>query len=237
MENKTNPFTVDISIDYDYDMSSMNYQENFKLSPLVNNSNNGCCNVIQYIKSGCRELFEHNRELFEIPKVISKTTLVNYLQYDHTDCRDWTKEQLRDEILSEFSFADLINDNELNLIRNFKYYTTKGYSQGDMAYVIVLKDDDFEGMQIYIDNIFWDSPVWYNIEIMPEFGSCITIENGEIDNIPQYLNYPQDIDFINKEIMKYCKDKFKYIPAKENILKAIKEALPTEIKYPCSCSC
>jgi len=237
MENKTNLFSATITIQYDQDMSLMNFQENFKHSPLVGQSNNGCCNTIQYIKSGCRELIEDNRKLFEIPKSITKPTLVKYLGYTQEDYTDWTKEQLREEILMDTDFVDLDEDTELDLIKKYTLYETRGYSQGDMAYVIVLKEDDFEGIETYIDNIFWDMPIWGRIEIFHPYNNDIEIELYEIENIPSYLNYPEDIDFINKEIIKFCKNYFKHIPAKENILKAIKEALPTEIKYPCRCSC
>ncbi len=243
--NKINPINVEIEVSYDYDLSQITFSEIFTKSELAD--------IWQYTSYGEIELINKLEDLFTI-KNNNRKFLIDWLGWTKDEAERYDKDDLRQEIIDQLNYEDLIDPDStdgLIIERNFVTKTTRGYSQGDYAVVLIpidkvralwgtdkktTSDEDLLS-QKYIDNLFWDSPVWYNIEITSDHGSDITIENGEIENIPEYLNYPQDIDFINNEIIKYCKDKFKYIPAKENILKAIKDALPSEVKYPCSCSC
>ena len=245
---KNNPFTVEITIEYDYNLSSINFQEEMKQMKFEREG------LWQYTSNGEIELIDRLEDLFTI-KNDNRKFLIKWLEWTENEAENYSKDELRQEIIDQLNFEDLYDENNqyldgLIIKRKFHTIITKGYSQGDYAKVIIptkqlrelwgtpdtTKDEDLVSKE-YIGNLFWDSPLWGRIEIMPEFGSDTTIELYEIEDIPQYLNYPQNIDFINEKIMEYVKEQFKFVPALQNILDAVKEALPSEIKHPCSCSC
>jgi len=251
MKKKHNPFKANIKIYYDYDQSHYNFNENFKRSPLTKNNRFNNCPLFQYIDYGNIKLFENNSELFTI-KTKSKRKLKEYTKYlDEVDIKEMSVEEIKEEILNEYDFEELYDisdiNNELKIERNFLLYNTIGYSQGDYAYVLIptkelkkvcgethIPDNELVSKQ-FIDNVFWDSPIWGKIKIIAEEGQDYEFKLYEIETIPKYLNYSQDIDFVNDEIIKFIKRKFSHAPAIDNILAAVKEALPEEIKFPQSC--
>jgi len=239
MKEIKNPITAEVTVSYDYNLSRIYFEDSIKTSPLGNN-------VYQYIDYGNIELIDCLSSLISIDKSNSKKDLLDYLGWDKEDGIEYTKEELRDEILDQTNFNDIDDlEGELSITKKYLTIITRGYSQGDYAKVIIptkllrdcwgstkeVKNEDLVTKE-YIDNLFWDAPISGMIEIFCENGQDYEFELYEIDDIPEYLNYPQDIDYINEKIVDFVGKKFKNVPAKENIIKAIKTALPSEIYVP-----
>jgi len=245
-ENKHNPISASITLGYDYDASSRNFDDNIQRSPFQNES------LFQYIDYGNVKLITDLDELFTI-KNNNRKFLIDFLGWTKDEAENYSKDDLRQEIMENLSFGELDRDDTvytegLIIERNFELITTRGYSQGDYAQVIIptkqlrevwgtpkkVKDEDLVSEE-YIGNLCWDSPIWGRIEITTEQGTDYEFELYDIPGVPEYLNYPQDVDFVNKKIMEYIKDKFKYVPALNNIVRAVENALPDEIEYPKYC--
>ncbi len=225
-----NPIKAKITISYNYDSSSINFEDNFKQLKFNRTG------LWQYIRYGETQFIDRLEDLFTI-KNNNRQFLIKWLGWTIDEAEKYSKDDLRQEIIDQLDFNDLYNKNEnyingLIIENKFIAYETRGYSQGDYAKVIVLKDDNFTNIQKYIDQIFWDTPIWGRVEIFHDNGHDFTFELNEIDSIPEYLEYNQDIDFVNNEILNFISNEFKYVPAKENIIKAIKEAFLNEIKIP-----
>ena len=241
-----NPITAEVTVAYDYDGSSRNFEDNFELSPMRSYRNRGT-NLYQYIDYGNVELIDRAEDLFTI-KTRSRHILYKFVDLDEEERKEYSVEGLHDEILSNYDFDELDDfaENEIDNIKIERHYllmSTRGYSQGDYAEVLIPTDElrkawgrdipDEELMiQQLIDNIFWDSPIWARVEIFAS--QDYTFEGYEMD-IPEYLNYPMDIDDVNEKIMQFIKDRFKNVGAIENIVEAVNDALPTEIETPKYC--
>jgi hypothetical protein len=241
--SKINPISVSIEVSYDYDASSINYQNTFKSSPFQSNYGSSD-NLLQYIDYENIKLIDNISDLITIDTSNSRKSLLEYLRWTNAEAKEYKISELRSEILNDVDFRDISDlEKELNITKNYILIETRGYSQGDYAEVIIpidllrecwgtnkdIKDEDLVSQQ-YIDNIFWDAPIWGRIEISAS--QDYTFELYEVENIPEYPNYKQGIEFINDEILKFITNEFKNVPALQNIIDATKEALPSEIKYP-----
>ena len=237
MENKHNQISAEITVSYDYDRSSWNFEEMFKKIEGTN--------VWQYIDYGNIKLIDNITDLVSIDKSNSRESLLDFLEWTYTEGKDYTKKELRQEVLDQYPSLDDIEtiERHLSVTKEFITTSTRGYSQGDYADVLIptnmlrecwgtpdkIKDEGLVSQE-YIDNLFWDSPLYGSIEIFAS--QNYLFELHEVEEIPEYLNYPQDIDFVNEEIMKFIGNHFKNVPALQNILDAVRDALPSEIEYP-----
>ena len=245
---KHNPFKAKVTVAYDEFMAQENFDNNFQLSPLFEYRNRGG-NTFQFIDWGNVELIDNLHELFTI-KTTDKKVLAKFADWlDEEDLEEMSADEIYDEIFYNYGFDDLdefADDGELEIDRHYILYNTHGYSQGDYARVLIptrelrkawgntdVPDDELVSEQ-YIDNLLWDMPIWGRVEIFSERGQDYEFDLFDM-NIPDYLNYPQDIDYVNEKIVEFIKKVFKHAPAIDNIIAAVEEALPEEIRYPKYC--
>ena len=96
--------------------------------------------------------------------------LVNELD-EWDDWENMTVRELRDTILNA-NPAMILDDfweSKLPIKRGFTIYNTRGYCQGDSEYVLCRVDDNTD----VIDHLFWDSPIYANVDINGEdFDYC-----------------------------------------------------------------
>jgi hypothetical protein len=192
----------------------------------------------QYIDYSNIEPLEIN-ELIHISRNSSRVSLVNALNNESswpTDYADFTRDELIDELYGQdFELEELSNYLDTHSVGHSVKYdliTTRGYSQGDYAEVIVphavfkvwgSKPSD-QSMQKMIDNYFWDAPLV----------GTITVNNDEhyIDEILIDL-YEYDIDKIKVQIIKYIGKEYYNAPARNIVNKKLVAKLDkiTEIDY------
>jgi hypothetical protein len=172
-------------------------------------------------------------ELFHVNKNTSKKALRYALGYTDEYYDDYSRDELLCELYGNFStiseFRNVLDDASIAYKENFVEYTTRGYSQGDYAEVVVMDEDVFDGIQQFIDNAFWDSPVWGRIEFQM-FGTDYEFEFYDMD-IPEYWNYPFDIDEAKKLIEKHIRGYFSGHILLERIVETILESVPDDIEY------
>lgn len=226
--NKTNPIQSEVVLSFDTYKSQENFNENF--TGIEKNWRHDY-NVWLYTQWNQEEKPEFSH-LFTINGNSSKINLRDLID---SSGNNWHEESTRDELINEVyscfekieEFREYANDNNVKFKENFTEFITRGYGQGDYATVIVMKSTDYQPSQQEIDNYFWDAPIHGNI----------TIQNREFDlweineDIPEYLNYPQDENWLADQILIGVKNTYKHAPAIENILASVKEAIPTTIKY------
>ena len=218
-----NPISAEINMYFDSEMSNINFNEN-----IARTKNEGI-----YLYSPGYELTgEYNiEELIHIHKNNSKQNLISALG-DFSDYSEYTRDELISEVYGEYdNIEDFIYacKGAIEFTKKYRLIETRGYSQGDYAEVIVINEYDFKGIDECVSNLFWDSPISGNFTIIA--GQDFSFELCEVESLPQYLNYPQNVDFVNEEILKFIKKRFKNAPAIDNIIKATKDAFISEIEY------
>lgn len=226
-----NQIEAQVTVAYDYDGSSRNFEDNFKLSPMRAYRNIGI-NLYQYIDWGNVKLIDRVEDLFTI-KTKSRHVLYKFVDLDEEERKEYSVEELHDEILSNYDFDDLDDfaENEIDDIKIERHYslmTTIGYSQGDYTEVLVL--DESLITQKEIDDIFWDTPIYFRVDLNLN-NTQVEIHDWEMD-IDQYWDYPFDIDKAKEITLNYIKEMYKNVAAVDKIVAAVDDAFPTEVYMP-----
>ncbi len=118
-----------------------------------------------------------------IYKQTLKRDLVEFFLEDEDTLYSWTKTEIR--AMSKDTLIDLANEvlDEMGLeeadvfagshgwtieLDNYEWVTTRGYSQGDYAQVLVLTELMDENISGTIDNLFWDTPITAKVDLNGE---------------------------------------------------------------------
>jgi len=166
--------SIEVSIGYDTDMSAHDWQENFAEVVPSGYRKSG---VYQYIQWGNYETLSER----EFKEIDSNATLKrdllqvvldeDYTFYTKTELRQMSKDELidliQDSILDDYDLEEAMEwasgQNIALIIDNYEIITTRGYSQGDYAEVIV--PDDGNNYSVEIGHYFWDAPIYARVTV------------------------------------------------------------------------
>ena len=180
---------------------------------------------------------EFLEDLFEIPEIVKKRKLIQFLReyHSYTDF-SWTKfrEDVVKEIFCNYSMKtmkDFVNDLEcfgIEITPKFDRFVSRGYSQGDSVEVFIpyklqelygVDSEQFEketlpDLYTYIDHICWDSEVsgTFNIsfeyDIVREgFGDTLTLKFDEEFEYPEWANDCWKLDINVEAVINYINRK------------------------------
>jgi len=226
--------TIELNVINDYHSGREDFKENLHT---LRESNRNEVGLYQYIDWGSFKKVK----LWDLYAIDKKKTLKKPL-LDYALSIDWnfwsraevkrmTKDELVDLIEEHMNEIDLDLDERLKFAADnnitigadsFKFYKTRGYSQGDFAEWCIRISDlkELEDINIklppHINNLFWDVPISYSLTIDDE-DYCI------VEHVNDAYKYNKD------EVYGICKELFKNHKEKEYILGYIKDNLP---KYP-----
>ncbi len=169
-------------------------------------------------------------DAFDLKNLIYKENLVSHLKeflrdddatmsyYEPAEINKMLKDELVnlvDTIFDEMSLdeaSELAYDNGLTIgVHGYTEYTTRGYSQGDYAKVLVPDALVADWMQDNLDHLFWDCPLYMRIEV-----------NGE----EWYPDVHDHYDYDKEEIIKLLLKDFNVDEVDE-----ITKCLPDELEY------
>ena len=159
--------SIEVNLYYDTDYSRFEFEEN---TMRLNNPMHNQTSIFLYTSYG--EISEND---IKLQVKGTKKELARFLDIDYM-----SKQELIDEILAQYSIVELLTDNqlfdgyEIEIKSNAEIFVTRGYSQGDYAEVVVLRDalakiwgkkPTTNELQNMIDQMFWDTPINGNIII------------------------------------------------------------------------
>ncbi len=224
MLNEMNNFTADITIKH-YD-NQHDFNNNIEK---INDS-------YIYIDEGNISVFS----IFELIKINTTNNLNNIKKLLDYIGLEYNKNTVFYDILTSFSnlkdLIEILNNFEIKYKKHFEIIETTGYSQGDYAEVIIpikkLKEAwgikvNLEQLQKRIDNLFWD-PIT-NINVVLNLNNSIYKYDNLDLGIPEYWNYPYNINTAKKDTINKIKKDFKYVAALDRIIKTVEDAFPTKI--------
>lgn len=187
----------------------------------------------QYIDYGNIEE-QTTRQLVHINRNSSKSALASALGENISWYEGWSRDELIDELYDQAgdlkTLLEWLNDSPVKYKKLYDKYTTRGYSQGDYATVIVPHKAiegwkiDQPGMQKHIDNLFWDQPITGTVMV-----------NNDEHFISDMLEdtYEWDIDKVKDQIIAYIDKHYANVPAKQAIHDRLSDCLEliSEIEY------
>ena len=219
--------SVDLYVNCDSYISRMEWDENFETVVEPQNRTYGLYQYTGYDND--IEIMGMNDLKGIHPKTLKRDLLeyalsVDWNYYSKTEVRAMNKEELINLIESDddFEYMDLHEWEELMSNSNiginlddYTIYKTRGYSQGDYAQVVIHDSQQFEGLEKYIDNLFWDQPILARGEV-----------NGEEFYIDEHMEdrYEWDID----EAKEIVRTKFDF---DQDVIDEIIKLLPDNPSY------
>ena len=234
MSNNFNTSTTGVDIEFSVFADSFRSQEEFNNTfKTVVESDNRSYGLYHYTSWGEEEEVGLSDLKALDYKNNTKHCLLTYAlgedwnYYSKTEIRAMKKQELIDLIESDsvLDYMDLneieewASDNSFGIgLDNYEIIKTRGYSQGDMAQVLVRNELLDAELRTLIDHLFWDAPTVYTLVI-----------DGEDYYIDEHIedSYEYDAD----EVYKICKKLFAEHEKRDVILGFIKENTPEYPEY------
>ena len=222
---------IEVSVYADGFISQTDWSDNFKE---VVGGNGGTTGIYFYTDWGQNEALEEG----ELKAVDSKNTLKKSLldwalneddwnYYTKTDLRAMCKDELIELFEDYLAYMDLEEANDYAseqnvtlILDSYEIISTRGYSQGDYAEVVISNElADDAATQEAINHLFWDAPISYQISVDDDEDIGYVVD----ENVDCLYDYDAD------EVMEILTKHFKDHKDKDYILETIKEMLP---EYP-----
>ena len=124
-----------------------------------------------YTDSNTVSVPEYVSQIVSLPDLPAKTVIEIARRFDYAPLAELREEfptvnELRDEV-ANWHLEDLSDDDYIWLVglptSRYGVKTTRGYSQGDVCNVIYQLDH--EPSRDWLDNLFWDAPVYCCLEV------------------------------------------------------------------------
>lgn len=144
---------------------------------------------------------------------------------------DW-EASFKDALSSNYTVYEWARDEELDLIDKllnvkpkFRVHQSRGFCQGDFAYVIVPLSEGWEGTDEMIDRLIWQPPVFARLEVLGPDGEEheLYLEEALTDD------YSWDRDEVVKWVEAYRDSSGDPLP--EAVLEWVRENTPETIDY------
>lgn len=158
-DTSTSGVNLELFCGYDSDLSYFDFKDNI-------DDLNGI-----YFYNNCNQ-WEKPRDFLDLIdyKKMNKKDLADFVK----DCvfpeyEEKTKQDYIDTIYSvkigdKYPDGDIV-DAVKSKFSKYDIITVKGYSQGDVADVLILKEDNVDGMSEYLEHLFFDAPVYCRLMI------------------------------------------------------------------------
>lgn len=165
---------IELNAFYDTMIARMDFEENFHgVNVSVPDGFYG--EVYFFTCFGADVFIENDTRNYKV-ECNSKTLIRHLIDFCGGDVRDLLREvevSTRDDVRTILGQIEshLYYENEINdfysryFEPDFQIYETRGYSQGDVATIIVdNKTELTDSMKQLIDNLFWDQPIYARLE-------------------------------------------------------------------------
>lgn len=232
---------IETNLKYDYDMTQDYYDENFKILKYGDRNNTS---LSLYINYGNLSSDISPDEMFEIEDTQKNiNNLKRYLVTDYFygyQLRGLCIGGLFDLLIENFTHEDfeevqeLLETLDIKFKSNYTLMTTRGYSQGDYAQILInhneylkvigteFKEENYQG---YFNNLFWDAPIFGTINIsFNYYVNCVSYSVAlEFEYHEISLN-DYEIKLNIKSIINQIKEDLKH-PLKDEDLEEIEKQL------------
>lgn len=139
---------LELFVEYDSDFARIRFEEN--IEPIKKD-------IYFFTESNTLEKPETLKDIFDFSKFSDET-----IKDIYTDFNVWGNESREDmmDYISEVKLTDVSEEYLIHLLREnesaYSLKTTRGYSQGDFAFVLFKKSENLPDF----DRLFWDCPVY-----------------------------------------------------------------------------
>lgn len=130
-------------------------------------------------------------------------------------------ENISGQYLMDYGIDILLNE------KQYKFVETRGYSQGDYAICIVKNNKEWMPSKDYIDDLYWNAPIYFKVTINDIELDESDILDGLLKN--EYDTYNYDKDKVIAKILSL--DCIKKLNRNEEIKEELENLIPDEIQY------
>lgn len=200
---------LELFVEYDSDFARILFEENFESV-----KTDGCFGIYFFTESGMLEKPDTLKDIFDFSKFSYETIKDIYTDFNMFD--NESREDMVEEI-SDVKLTDVSDKYLIHLLREnesaYSIKTTRGYSQGDYAFVIFKKSENLPDF----NRLFWDCPVYARFFV-----------DGEEYYLEDYLTDSYSWD--REKALNGFKESYKG-PEKDYVIGWLSDNLPEYPKY------